>query len=135
LAIESFRVNREQKRYAVLSQHLALDINSTAHVSTTPVSIYGAMLRQIANHMRVCVEIGQGTESIRGIAASEPILSEAASYVLRRGSGFDLAGALSDALSGFSINLGDRGELLVAAFFTLARDAVAKTYDNKLPDT
>ena len=37
---------------------------------------------------------------------------------------FDLADALSDVLIGFSIHLGDRGELLVAAFFTWARDAV-----------
>ncbi|KAI0253835.1 hypothetical protein BJV78DRAFT_1359880 [Lactifluus subvellereus] len=37
---------------------------------------------------------------------------------------FDLANALQDVLTGYSIHSGDRGELLVAAFFTWARDAV-----------
>ncbi|KAI0247841.1 hypothetical protein BJV78DRAFT_1285209 [Lactifluus subvellereus] len=92
------------QRYAVLSQRLALDINTTAYTSTYRIGAT-ATLEQITNHMRVCVEIGEGNETIRGIAASEPILSEAASFW-------------------FSIHLGDRGELLVAAFFTWARDAV-----------
>lgn len=81
------------------------------------------MHEQIANHMRVCVAIGDGIESLRGIAASEPILSEAASKVMSSPS-FSLSGALSRVLSGYCINQGDRGELLVAAFFTWARDRV-----------
>jgi hypothetical protein len=110
------------KRYAVLSQRLALDIHSTAYVSN-PISAYNATLNQIANHMRVCVEIGEGNESLRGIAASEPILSEAASFMMRREPlEFDLPTALSEVLSGFAINVGDLGELLAAAFFTSARD-------------
>jgi hypothetical protein len=109
---------------------LALDIKSTAYVST-PISAYEVTLRQIANHMRVCVEIGEGNETIRGIAASEPILSEAASVIMRQKTvfNFNLAKALSELLTGFSINLGDRGELLVAAFFTWARDtAICKRF-------
>jgi hypothetical protein len=94
-------IDTKQKQYAILLQRLALDINSTSQVSTPPVSAYDEMLVQIANHMRVCVEIGQGTESIRGIAASEPILSEAASYVMRWDSGFKMTEAPSDVLSGF----------------------------------
>ncbi|KAI0247906.1 hypothetical protein BJV78DRAFT_862452 [Lactifluus subvellereus] len=110
-----------RQQYAVLSQRLALDINTTAYTSATWTDAEET-LEQITNHMRVCVEIGEGIETIRGIAASEPILAEAASYVMR--GGFDLAGALSDVLSGFSIHVGDRGELLVAAFFIWARDTV-----------
>ncbi|KAI0253843.1 hypothetical protein BJV78DRAFT_133573 [Lactifluus subvellereus] len=108
------------QRYAVLSHRLALDINTTAYISPSP-SDAGETLEQMRNHMRVCVDIGEGNETIRGIASSEPILSEAASYVTRRQ--FDLANALSDVLHEFSIQ-GDRGELLVAAFFTWARDTV-----------
>jgi hypothetical protein len=134
LCDSSFELDSWPKKYAVLSQRLALDVNSTAHVSIPPVNAYYATLDQIATHMRVCVEIGQGAESIRGIAASEPILSEAASSVMRR-SDFNLASALSEVLSRLSINIGDRGELIVAAFFTWARDAVANRYDNRLPAT
>ncbi|KAI0253795.1 hypothetical protein BJV78DRAFT_130947 [Lactifluus subvellereus] len=111
------------QRYAVLSQRLALDINTTAYISESPSpGDADATLEQIRNHMHVCVEIGEGIETIRGIAASEPILSEAASHVMREQ--FDLADAPQDVLSGFSIHSGDRGGLLVAAFFTWARDAV-----------
>jgi hypothetical protein len=111
------------KWIAVLSQRLALDIDSTGYVLSPQVSPYQTTMEQIANHMRICVEIGVQTETIRGIAASEPILSEAASYVMRQNPKLNLAENLSHILSGFSIN-GDRGELLVAALFTLARDAV-----------
>ena len=79
------------KRYAVLSQRLALDINIASPIDAE------ATLEQITNHMRVCVKIGEGIETLRGIAASEPILSEAASYVMQEQ--FDLADALSDVLS------------------------------------
>ncbi|KAH9051995.1 hypothetical protein EDB83DRAFT_2316621 [Lactarius deliciosus] len=42
---------------------------------------------------------------------------------------FDLPRALSLVLKGFSINQGDRGELLVAAFFTWARDKISVRFD------
>ncbi|KAI0253963.1 hypothetical protein BJV78DRAFT_1280684 [Lactifluus subvellereus] len=108
--------------YAVLSQRLALDINTTAYDSAPLIDASEKILKQIANHMRVCVEIRDGMKIIRGIATSEPIFSEAASYIMRQNfPNFDLAESLSN-VSGFSIHLGDRGELLVAAFFTWARD-------------
>jgi hypothetical protein len=43
---------------------------------------------------------------------------------MRGSRNFDLAGALSEVLSGFSISVVDRGELLVVAFFTWLRDIV-----------
>ncbi|KAI0245508.1 hypothetical protein BJV78DRAFT_1262671 [Lactifluus subvellereus] len=71
---------------------------------------------QISNHMRACVAIGEGIETIRGIAVSEPILSEGASWVMRGGYGFNLPDTLTEVLGGFGINPGDRAELLVSAF-------------------
>ena len=45
------------------------------------------------------------------------------SYVMRQDfPTFDMAQTLSNVLSGFSIDLGVHGELLVFAFFTWARD-------------
>ncbi|KAH9021093.1 hypothetical protein EDB83DRAFT_2320509, partial [Lactarius deliciosus] len=111
--------------YAVLSQRLALDINTPQYLFdlSSPLDAMRTMHEQIANHMRVCVAVGSGIESLRGIASSEPILSEAASIIMLWSS-FDFPRALSLVLTGFSIDQGDRGELLVAAFFTWARDQV-----------
>ncbi|KAI9452701.1 hypothetical protein BJY52DRAFT_1225998 [Lactarius psammicola] len=109
--------------YAVLSQRLALDINTPHYLYDleSPFDTMQTMHEQITNHMRVCVVVGKGIESLRGIASSEPILSEAASFIMSSDH-FDLAHALTLVLKGFSINQGDRGELLVAAFFAWARD-------------
>jgi hypothetical protein len=108
----------DYKQYAVLSQRLDLDINSTAYVST-PNSAYDATLN-IANHIWVCVEIREGNERH---CRFRTYLFRVGSFLTRRElSQFNLPTALSEILTGFSINLGDRGELLVAAFFTWARD-------------
>jgi hypothetical protein len=117
--------------YAVLSQRLALDINTPQYLfnSESPLDAMRTMHEQIANHMRVCVAVGAGIESLRGVASSEPILSEAASRFMLSDQ-FCLRRALSLVLTGFSINQGDRGELLVAAFFAWARD---KAIHEKLP--
>jgi hypothetical protein len=117
--------------YAVLSQRLALDTHTPQYLfySANPLNSVKAMRDQIANHMRVCVAIEDGIESLRGIASSEPVLSEAASRIMLTKK-FSLPGALSRVLSGYCINQGDRGELIVASFFTWARDQVVK---NKPP--
>ena len=106
---------------AVLSQRLPLDMNSTIFVSL-PDNLVEREQEQISSHMRVCMAITDGIETIRGIAASEPILSEAAAIVMNDGCNFNLADALADALTECDINAGDRAELLVSAFFTWARD-------------
>lgn len=121
--------------YAVLLQRLALDINTPQYLfaSTSPLETMYKMHEQVANHMRVCVAVGDGVESLHTIASSEPILSEAASQIMRHVPTFTLPGALSTILSGFCINQGDSGELLVAAFFTWAHDqAVCKISDDNL---
>ncbi|KAH9051699.1 hypothetical protein EDB87DRAFT_1582246 [Lactarius vividus] len=113
----------EAQKCAVLSQRLALDINSTLYV-TAPLNYQEAekVHNQISNHMRICEAIGKDIGTIRGAATSKPLLSEAASCIMRGSYGFSLPDALIEVLSGFCINPGDHAELLVAAFFTCARD-------------
>ncbi|KAH9015314.1 hypothetical protein EDB84DRAFT_1567751 [Lactarius hengduanensis] len=115
----------EAQKCAVLSQRLALDINSTLYV-TAPLNYQEAekLHNQISNHMRICEAIGEEIGTIHGAAASEPLLSEAASCIMRGGYNFSLPDALIEVLSGFCINPGDRAELLVAAFFTHTCDIV-----------
>ncbi|KAH9042332.1 hypothetical protein EDB84DRAFT_1472869 [Lactarius hengduanensis] len=110
---------------AVLSQRLALDIDSSAYITSGSTRNYvmaDKVQLQIANHMRVCISIPRDLVAVRGVAASEPILSEAASCIMRGDYNFDLSDALFNVLDSYAINHGDRGELLVAAFFTRARD-------------
>jgi hypothetical protein len=99
-------------------QQLALDINSTLYVTVPDnyLTVVEKLRAPISNHMRACVAIGEGIETIRGIAVSEPILSEVASWVMRGGYGFNLPDALTGVLGGFGINPGDRAELPVSAF-------------------
>jgi hypothetical protein len=110
-----------------LSQRLALDSDTTKYFyhAPNPVDAMKAMHEQISKHMRVCMTIDNGIDTLRGIASSEPILSEAASQIMSS-DGFSLLAALEGALSGYCINRGDRQELLVAAFFTWARDRLVK---------
>ncbi|KAH9174011.1 hypothetical protein EDB89DRAFT_2068265 [Lactarius sanguifluus] len=122
----------EAQNRAVLSQRLPLDINSTIY-APLPSDQVEKEQEQISNHMRVCMSIGDGIDTIRGIAASEPILAEAASIIMSDRRGFSLVDALSEVLTRFSINTGDRAELLVAAFFTWARDTAAAGLDTKFP--
>jgi hypothetical protein len=110
---------------SILSQRLALDINSTAYVTSGSIRNYEMADKaqlQISNFMRVCIAIPEDLVSVRGVAASEPILSEAASRIMRGTYNFNLPDALLNILDSYAIDHGDRGELLVAAFFTRARD-------------
>ncbi|KAK0504698.1 hypothetical protein EDD18DRAFT_1125991 [Armillaria luteobubalina] len=102
--------------FVCLAQRLALDINSTS---------YAALVQEknlVQNYMRVCLKIGVGFKDLLTTSSSEPILSEACSLITRGYDDFDMPLALK-ILEGFSINQCDRGELLVLAFFTMARDA------------
>ncbi|KAH8988894.1 hypothetical protein EDB92DRAFT_2068305 [Lactarius akahatsu] len=110
---------------AVLSQRLALDIDSSAYITSDSTRNYVTADKaqlQIANYVRVRIGTPENFVSVRGVAASEPILSEAASCIMRGNYNFNLPDALLDVLDSYAISHGDRGELLVAAFFTRARD-------------
>ncbi|KAF8271312.1 hypothetical protein EI94DRAFT_1720892 [Lactarius quietus] len=114
---------------AVLSQRLALEINSSSYVTSGSTRNYDMSEKaqfQISNHMRVCLSIPKDLASVRALAASEPILSEAASLIMRTSSSFSLPDALLNVLDAYAISHGERGELLVSAFFTRARDLLVQ---------
>ncbi len=113
--------------YAVLLQRLALDIDMPQYLLTlmNPFTLMETMHEQIANHMCICLAVGSGIKSLCGVASSKPILSEAASRTMSDADiNFNLSLALSSVLSGFCINQGTCGELLVTTFFTWACDKV-----------
>ncbi|KAI0263025.1 hypothetical protein BC834DRAFT_331317 [Gloeopeniophorella convolvens] len=124
----------ESQMFALVSQRLPLDINSARYMTYWPAEIEEKAHKQVENHMRICLEVSQGHEYMLSFSASEPLLSEAASVLMRADDlGFDLPLVLQTVLSGYCISQGDRGELVVAAFFTWARDKVAAAKHGSAP--
>jgi len=72
--------------------------------------------------MRVCLEVDAAFETMTTTSSSEPLLSEAAYFIMQKPS-FNAVTALRSVMEGFAISKGDRGEFLVLLLFTLARDA------------
>ena len=71
--------------------------------------------------MRVILKIS-GHETVVTTSPSEPILSEAAYFIMSTNQNFNPAQALQTILDGFSVDKGKLGELTVALLFILARD-------------
>ncbi|KAI0275350.1 hypothetical protein BC834DRAFT_45359 [Gloeopeniophorella convolvens] len=121
----------ESQKSAILSQRLPLDINGTRYTDQ-PTDV---TREQVEQHMRICLEVSKDNKYMISAAPSEPILSEAASLIMRSDDpGFFLPQALRAILGSYPINQGDRGGLLVESFFIWARDKVAKLMHKELPD-
>ncbi|KAI9444403.1 hypothetical protein BJY52DRAFT_1128237, partial [Lactarius psammicola] len=98
-----------------------------------PLQLMQVLHNQVANHMRVIVAVRTGIETLYAVVSSELILSEVASHAMRL-TNFSMPKALLKVLSGFCINQGDRGELVVTALFTCAHDALVKSKPHLLPE-
>ncbi|VDC03205.1 unnamed protein product [Peniophora sp. CBMAI 1063] len=110
------------RQIACLAQRLPIEFSSNGHVSL------GLQLEQVEHHLRVWLSIQDDPLSLVTLNPSEPILSEAASEVMRYNSGDIFAPRiLSQLLSDFSISVGDRGELVGMLLLTLARDAAVQS--------
>jgi hypothetical protein len=101
---------------ACLSQRLPIEFNSTNYLSQEKER------EQVEGQMRVCLKIDAAFETMTTTSSSEPILSEAAYFVMQRGS-LNAPKALKSVMEGFAISKGDRGEFLVLLLVILARDA------------
>jgi hypothetical protein len=107
---------------ACLSQRFPIEFNSTSYISQEKER------KQVEGHMRVCLKIGAAFETMTTTSSSEPILSEAAYFVMQKGS-FNAPKALKWVMEGFSISKGDRGEFLVLLLLILARDTTVGAAD------
>ena len=101
---------------ACLSQRLPIEFNSTNYLSQEKER------EQVEGYMRVCLKIDAAFESMTTTSSSEPILSEAAYFVMQTGS-LNAPKALKSVMEGFSISKGDHGEFLVLLLLILVRDA------------
>ncbi|KAF9486227.1 hypothetical protein BDN70DRAFT_870313 [Pholiota conissans] len=104
-----------EQKLACLSQRLPIGFKCPTYKALEQ------QLRQIEAHMRVCSKAGPGFESLVTASPSEPILSEAAYYLMEI-TNMDLASSFLKILGQFSLDQGDRGELIVLLMFTIARD-------------
>jgi hypothetical protein len=98
---------KPHQRLACLAQRLAVEFNSTTHTGFLQEQ------ERVEGHMRVCLRVEDGFESTKTVSPSEPILAEAAAAFMSGDYDFDAPEALKSVLEGFSINPGDRGELVV----------------------
>jgi hypothetical protein len=106
----------DSMKLACLAQRLPIEFNSCTYTQQD------MEMEQIEGYMQVCLKIDAGFESMQTVSASEPLLSDAA-YVVMGNKKFDAPNTLKMVLQGYSINKGDRGELLVVFIFILAKDA------------
>ncbi|KAH7905574.1 hypothetical protein BJ138DRAFT_1130414 [Hygrophoropsis aurantiaca] len=99
----------------------------------TPNPHQSAEMAQLENHTRVCLKIDLDSARIVTVASSEPLLFEAAYWVMQNHA-FDAPGALVSVLRGVTADKGSRGELVVMLALTLAWDrAVGPAGDDGRP--
>ncbi|KIJ58757.1 hypothetical protein HYDPIDRAFT_33872 [Hydnomerulius pinastri MD-312] len=103
-------------KLACLATRLPIEFLSTSYAS------HAEEMKQVEGHLRLVLRVDENMESMVTVSPSEPVLSEAAYWIMQNPR-FNLPGALTEILRGFSVHKGDRGELLVMLLFTMARDA------------
>lgn len=108
-----------------MATRLALQFNATT------LAARNSEFEQIENHMRICIAVKEENETAVSIAASEPILAEAAEHIQHKLK-VNLPEELRNLLQGPGLNKGDRGELVAVLLLTLARDKVVRSEGNNL---
>lgn len=103
----------KEELFAILSHRLALDFNTPACSGSRRRSAEKNQMVQVEKHMRVCLGVREGFESLVTVAASEPILVEAAATIMQHKE-FSSCLALREILGWPGMSKGDRGELIVA---------------------
>ena len=107
----------DEQKLACLAQRVPIEFLSALYLS----QISDKEKEQVNSHMRVVLKIG-GLEAMVTMSPSEPVLSEAAYYIMSTSRNFNPAQALQKILDGFLVNKGELGELITVLLFTIARD-------------
>ncbi|RXW15099.1 hypothetical protein EST38_g10747, partial [Candolleomyces aberdarensis] len=115
----------EEQKLACLSQRLPIEFDSTSYIAQSQQQ------QQVEGHMRICLKVDAGFESMITISPSEPLLSEAAYYTMCHFQ-MDCPAAFKGILNGFSVHKGDRGEMLVLLLQMMARDQAVSPSKSRL---
>ncbi|KAF8523327.1 hypothetical protein BU17DRAFT_63897 [Hysterangium stoloniferum] len=100
-----------EEQFAVMSRRLALDFNMTTLSGADRREADANEMVQVEKYMRVCLGVKAGFESVVTVAASEPIITEAAATIMQHNS-FRSCQALRQILECPGMSKGDRGEQL-----------------------
>ncbi|EMD38830.1 hypothetical protein CERSUDRAFT_92863 [Gelatoporia subvermispora B] len=112
----------DSKKLAILASRLALQFKTTTDDPFMRRLGVERELEQVEKHMRVCMTIDEGFNSILTVAPSEPTVVEAAAMLMRR-PGFQSCSSLLSIFSNTpSISKGDRGEVVAALILLEAID-------------
>jgi hypothetical protein len=95
---------------------MPIEFNSTNYIAQV------SERKQVEGHMRVCLKIDAAFESMVTVSASEPILAEAAYFIMAQ-KFFNAPVRLKSVLEGFAVHRGEHGEFVALLLLTLARDA------------
>jgi hypothetical protein len=102
-----------EEQFAVLSYRLALEFDTPSCSGWKRWDAERNQIVQVKKHMRVCLDVEEGSETIVTVAASEPILVRAAATVMQH-KDFSSCRTLHDISKWPGIRKGDRGEHIVA---------------------
>ncbi len=109
---QDHKISGDTKReFAIMSRRLALDFDTTVCNGKEKQEAERNQMTQVERHMRVCLGVKEGLDSAVTVAASEPILSEAAAIVMQQ-PGFRSCQSLRNILQWPGMSKGDRGELI-----------------------
>ena len=111
-AAKDYNISGDTEReFAIMSRRLALDFDTTVCDRKEKQEAELNQMTQVERHMRVCLGVKEGLDSAVTVAASEPILSEAAAIVMQQ-SGFRSSQSLRNILKWPGMSKGDQGELI-----------------------
>lgn len=102
-----------EQQFAVMSHRLVLAFDTPSCSGLDRRNAERSQMVQVEKYMRVCLHAKQGFESIVTVAASEPILAEAAAIVMQHKE-FRSCRSLREILVSPGMSKGDRGELIVS---------------------
>jgi len=108
----------DAQKFGCLAQRIPIEFLSVVDAS----QVSDSEKEQVHCHMRVVLKVDCGLETMVTMSPSEPVLSEAAYFVMTTQLDFSPPEALQIILNEFPVNKDKLGELIVALLFTMARD-------------
>jgi len=106
------------QKLGCLAQRIPIEFLSSVYASQSS----DLEKEQVRSHMRVVLKVDGSLETMVTTSPSEPVLSEAAYFVMTTQAQFNPPQALQSILNGTAVNKGELGKLIVALLFTMARD-------------
>jgi len=117
----------DAQKLGCLAHRIPIEFISAMHAS----QVSDLEMEQVYHHLRVVLKVDHSLETMVTMSPSEPVLSEAAYFVMTtQPRQFNPPEALQAILNGFEVDRGEVGELIVALLFTMARDEAVGPADD-----